>query len=140
MTFDEALVMSGGLGRYQKMISVVIILSYMTGGQLIHGLPYLEVYPDYECKVGDQWEPCDRQTDICDAELPSDEWRIDYTSKSSYRNWVDPDKLDLTCTSKLDISLIASGYFLGFAVSSAIIPILSDKFGRKYINLGDMVV
>ncbi len=95
MTFDEALIMSGGLGRYQKLVAVVLILSYMTGGQLIHGLPYLEVYPQYECLRGGQWVTCDRQTEICDVDLPSDEWRIDYSSKSSYRNWVDPDKLGI---------------------------------------------
>lgn len=62
---------------------------------------------------------CERN-DICSKGLAKDKWRIDYTSKESIHNWV--EHLDLTCISETTIGLIGSVYFIGFALSSAIVP------------------
>ena len=48
---------------------------------------------------------------------------------------MDPKKLDLTCVSSTKLGLFGSFYFIGFAISSAIIPPISDKYGRKIIYL-----
>lgn len=72
--------------------------------------------------------------------IPENEWRIDYTNSSSLHNFVDPEKLDLTCVSKEIIGLIGSSFFLGFCIGAAIIPIVSDKHGRKIPLLACIVL
>jgi MFS family permease len=72
--------------------------------------------------------------------MPKDEWRVNYSSESSFKNWVDPDKLDLTCVSHNKIGLLGSAYFMGFAISSAITPKVSDTLGRKKPYLTCLVV
>ena len=113
----------------------------MTGGQIVYGLEYLEIYPDYYCYDirTNEWDSCDRETDICDKNLPRDQWQINYNSSKSYHNWVDPAKLDLTCTHGSLIGSMGSAYFLGFAISSAIMPPLSDRYGRKNPYLGSLI-
>lgn len=71
--------------------------------------------------------------------LPRDRWRIDYQSPNSFRNWVDPDKLDLTCTDSSLIGLMGSAYFLGFAISSGIVPRISDIMGRKWPYISSLI-
>ena len=39
--------------------------------------------------------------------------------------------MNLTCADKNQIGLLGSMYFLGFGLSSAIVPRIADKFGRK---------
>ena len=63
--------------------------------------------------------------------MPDTLWRIDYDSPKSYHNWVSPDKLNLTCVNKNIIGSMISMMFLGFSISSAFIPRLGDKYGRK---------
>lgn len=64
--------------------------------------------------------------------MAQDDWRIDYSNSTSYHNWVDPSRLDLTCTNKSVIGLIGSAYFLGYAIAALFIPAISDKVGRKW--------
>lgn len=87
-------------------------------------------YPAYECwsETGQIYKACER-SDICSNSLAKDKWRIDYTSKESIHNWI--DHMDLTCVSETTIGLVGSVYFIGFALSSAIVPNQADRFGRK---------
>ena len=112
-------------------MSLTLYFGFQTGGQIVYGMEFLTVYPDYQCYEGGEWITCDRQTDICDAGLSADLWRIDYESENSFRNWVDPDKLNLTCVPGYMIGLMGSAYFLGFAISSGITPTIGDRYGRK---------
>ena len=69
--------------------------------------------------------------DICNAHLPENLWRIKYGGENTFRNWVEPQKLNLTCVEGTVIGLMGSAYFLGFAISAGITPAISDKYGRK---------
>lgn len=130
-TFEEALELTGGLSYFQIFVSLTLYYGFQTGGQIVYGMEFLTVYPEYECFINEKWQACDRETQICDADLPNEFWRINYDGENSYRNWVDPKKLDLTCVEGTLIGLIGSAYFLGFAISAGITPSLADKFGRK---------
>ena len=117
-----------------------MVLTFMTGGQIVYGLGFLEKYPDYQyLDSSDNWVEIDRQL-ICDKSIPEDKWRINYKNDTSYHNWVDPAKLDLTCTDDKTIGLIGSVYFLGFGISAAFLPLLSDKIGRKWPYIICLVV
>ena len=57
--------------------------------------------------------------------------RIDYSMPGSFHNWVDPNKLDLTCVDRKLQGSMGSMFFLGFAISCAIVPYIADLYGRK---------
>ena len=59
-TYDEFLQAIGGFGKFQVFASISLILAFMTGGQIVYGLEYLEIYPDYECFCKEQltWSKC----------------------------------------------------------------------------------
>ena len=113
----------------------------MTGGQIVYGLGFLDAYPAYECYnvSTKEWDFCERET-ICDTGLAADLWRINYNDPNSFKNWVDPSKLNLTCTSKELIGLLGSLYFLGFAISAGIVPRLADKWGRKWPYIASLTL
>jgi MFS family permease len=124
-------------------VTITLILSFMTGGQIVYGITFLTTLPQYECQAFYEgysvwkWDVCDR-AEICDSNMPSALWRINYDAGTSYHNWVDPDKLDLTCVSKNTIGAIGSMFFVGFAISSGFVPRLGDKIGRKVPYLASM--
>ena len=141
VNFEEALQECGGFGKFQYGVTALLVFAFMTGGWIVYALPFLTKFPDYEClDQGSQtWQSCKRTT-ICDDNLPSDQWRIDYTSPDSFKNWVDPDKLNLTCVSEGLIGSLGSMYFIGFAISSGITPLLAGKYGRKLPYLGSLLL
>ena len=53
-------------------------------------------------------------------------------SKETFNNWAGPNKLDITCLPNSEIGMIGSLFFFGLAISSALIPPISDKYGRKW--------
>jgi hypothetical protein len=51
---------------------------------------------------------------------------INYDAPNTYHNWVDPKVLDLTCVNPTILGLPGTVYFIGFGISSVIVPMLSD--------------
>jgi len=99
----------------------------MTGNSIIFGVGYLIKYPGYDCKVGVQWTACEREH-ICEIGLAKQDWRFNYQGEGSFINWI--ERMDLTCTDKAIVAMPGSVYFAGFCVSAAILPRLSDVYGR----------
>jgi hypothetical protein len=143
--YDGCIDLLGGFSKLQWYAAVCIILAFMSGGQILYGLTFLvEIYPQYECKVEHKdyssvnWDPCTRKH-ICDDNLPKDMWRINYDHPETYKNWIDPDKLDLTCTNEHFVGFIGAFYFIGLSISSALIPRAADQYGRKTPFIVSMV-
>lgn len=134
VSFDEALHLCGGFGRFQFLAAPLMIAIFTVGFYLLYGYSILTNYPVYEAKQGDWWVQVEREY-ICDQNFTKEsygiEWRIDYSRKESIKNWVDPDKLDLTCTASELIGFTSSIYFVGFALSAFLTPQVSDKYGRR---------
>ena len=92
----------------------------------------MQYMPEYQCKINEQWQSCNRDT-ICNQNLEyTSQWRINYDSDKSFKNWVDPDKFDLTCVDGFVIALPATSYFIGYVISAGFISPLADRFGRKW--------
>ena len=58
-------------------------------------------------------------------------YEIDWSAKESLHNWI--EKLDITCASEWQISLIGSSYFIGWIVTLFVVPRFADIYGRKWI-------
>jgi hypothetical protein len=48
------------------------------------------------------------------------DWKIDYNSPQSFHNFI--EKLDLTCEDNRFLAVFGTAFFLGFAISSGIVP------------------
>ena len=127
-SINQLLEMAGGFGFFQILSSIILVFALTTGGQIVYGLPFLTKYPEYDCLVGSAWKSCSR-IHICDSNIPTGQWRFNYTDESSYVNFV--ERLGLTCTDKKLIGGLGGAYFAGFAVSAGVVSRISDIFGRK---------
>ena len=63
-TIEEALELAGGIGRYQVYVLITCALCYASLGYLAYNLAYLEIYPDYDCKLNGEPKDCDHD-DFC---------------------------------------------------------------------------
>jgi len=107
----------------------------MTSEYLAFALPYLELFPKYECtKPPDTTKFDCTRDDFCDN--PNITYTVDYLDRASIHNWV--ETLNLTCTSKFYIGLIGSALFAGWAISAAFLPRMADVYGRKPIYMWSM--
>ena len=94
-SYDDCLELLGGFGRFQWFSTISLILSFMTGGQIIYGITFLTTLPEYECSnyyTGYstwKWESCTRD-DVCSLDNAPEKWRINYDSEKSIKNWADP--------------------------------------------------
>lgn len=68
-SFDESMAMAGGFGKFQFFALAVLISAFCTGGNIVYGLGYLTIYPQYLCKSGENWQHCER-ADFCNSKLP----------------------------------------------------------------------
>lgn len=53
-------------------------------------------------------------------------------------NWV--EKWDMLCEPKWKIGLLGAICFVGVLISTAFVPLLSDKFGRKVVFVSTLAV
>ena len=104
-----------------------------TSGWLIYNQGYLLLLPAFKCegiidptpkKIEDQCKP----EYFC--EHKEIKWSIVEDDIFTLDNWM--KKFNLYCGSDLLISAIGMAYFSGFAVGAAVLPGLSDKYGRKW--------
>lgn len=112
-----------------------------SNGWLGFGLVYVLLYPTYECQILDAagaWIDISNTTDLYNekcipnyfCEHPDEiRWSVDEDSPKSLNNLI--KQYDMTCDSKVTISLFATMYFIGYMLGSMIWPPLSDMRGRK---------
>lgn len=104
VNFEEALKLCGGFGRFQTVITILFCTCFTTGGQIINGIGFLYALPNkgngYQCQdpLTLLWSQCNRDH-ICEHQLAPETWKIDYSSPNSFKNWIDPQNLNLTCVS-----------------------------------------
>jgi hypothetical protein len=44
-SYDECLELLGGFGHFQWFVTITLILSFMTGGQIVYGITFLTTLP-----------------------------------------------------------------------------------------------
>ena len=119
---------------------LIAILALGVGGDsalwIISNLGYFTQQPAYQCLVdGNIWISggiCTVQN-ICDEDPQIKEYRIDYSDSKTLDNWW--FKLDLQCKEKWEYQSIASMYFLGYCCTLLWVPLLSDKYSRKWLYI-----
>ena len=138
---DEGIKMAGSCGLFQKFVTIILILGYMTGELFVQNMAYLELMPAYQCKDKSTglWSTC-YPDEFCRADqtFSKVDVRVDSGDSHTFNNWV--DQLDLTCVDHSSIGLLGTMLFLGWMTSSMIVPRLSDIYGRKRFFLGFQVL
>ena len=130
---DDVIRRTGGFGRFQILTTLILTLSFTSGGYVIYCIPLLEYMPeDYFCRTSTTapWEPCDHDA-YCSAQYShSDLRRVDYDSPYSLHNWV--EQLDIYCTNGFELGVLGAVYYLGYLIGNAIFVTPSDVYGRKW--------
>jgi MFS family permease len=121
----------------------------MSGSYMGQSLQFLTLQPKYECSTDPLFQnpppekcfpyPKEEFKDVkgfCDN--PGLYSRVNYTDEESLDNWF--LKNHLACKSKAQLGLIGSMQFIGWAISSFIIPRLSDIYGRKWPYIASMIL
>ena len=49
------------------------------------------------------------------------------------------ESLDLVCASRIELGTLGGVFFAGWALTAAVIPPLSDKFGRRKVTILCMI-
>ena len=141
VTFDECLESKGGFGRFQWFSSITIILAYTSGNYIVYTLGSFLLLPQFQCSresSPDIWFECEHK-EFCDngEQLSGVNFRVDWDSIYSLRNWIEP--LDLYCISSFKMGLFGSLYFAGFAFGCLTVVRLGDVYGRKWVLFSALV-
>ena len=106
---------------------------------IIMNLSFLEKIPEeFHCVYkGSQEEVACVPEDFCtDPNLVS--FQPDMTLDETFYNWV--QKMDLTCAPNSKLAMLGSSYFMGWILTLAVLPRLSDIYGRRKIIVYGNVV
>ena len=106
---DEAFEITGGFGRFQKVASVINILTMGSAAFFLYQIVFLEMAPKYECFNSklQKWESCE-----ADAFCPPESnvhWRVDWNDSESLHNLI--VQLGYYCVSSSMIGLFGA-FFL----------------------------
>ena len=75
---------------------------------------------------------------ICAQNDMIESYKLDYGVDTTLTNWF--TEMDLTCASKLHVSLIGAAYFIGWSTTLLWVPRLGDVYGRKLLFTAAMFV
>ena len=67
LKYDEALELSGGFGKFQKIATVFVMFTILSGELILNSLMFMELLPEFECEFSSdpgQWTSC-KQVDFC---------------------------------------------------------------------------
>jgi MFS family permease len=129
----------------------MLIMGFMSGSFLGQQMQFLELVPTYLCADNELFAneytctPLDTEGGVkgwCNNPLIAFH-RVDYTDILSLHNWIVDLKPDLACMDRgftSPIGILGSMQFVGWAISAAIVPRLSDFYGRRLIFLGSMLL
>ena len=112
--FKELIEAQGGFGRFQWMAFIMIVLGMNSPGYLVYSLPYLLLYPEFDCQVydGSVWQHVSKENPLYNHLCIPDyfcknnatvRWDIVQNSHLTLRNWI--WQYDMTCAPILEISM-----------------------------------
>ena len=58
VSFDEALQAAGGVGRFQWIAAIILIMGKVSGDMVINNLIYFQLLPVFECHSASEWRQC----------------------------------------------------------------------------------
>ena len=125
---DEVYEDLGGFGKLQWYAYFTLTGVMVAVWFWLYMMANLVQTPAYLCK-NEQGEfvSCEA-SDICDADLPESDYKIDWSSTSSIHNWF--VKLNLLCM-PVTTYFVSIVYFLGQATTAILFARISDMYGRK---------
>ena len=135
---DEAIILSGGIGRFQVWSFFVIVMGMVCGAFWLYSLQYFTKIPEeYYCKdtASSDWVTCDHDQ-ACSESTYS--FKPDKTAEGYLQNWA--EQLDIYCLDKFKSGLLGAMFFVGTFTGSFVLPRASDIYGRKPLTLLGLVI
>jgi MFS family permease len=99
-------------------------LIFCSGGQLLYGFPFFELFPDYKCPSS---KPNCNYEDNCRDPIM---YPVDWSQERSIHNWV--EQMGLQCADPFQIGLLGSMYLVGVTVVGVFVSRAGDIWGRKW--------
>ena len=124
--FEEAMIRTGGFGKFQAFASFVFICIFITNNHTFYAIPLLVMFPKY---YGCGKEDC-THVDYCEDPINT---KIDWSDEWSLDNWV--GRFNLECFDPYLIGLLGTMYFVGMTSTGIFISRLGDIYGRKWITM-----
>ncbi|CDW91268.1 organic cation [Stylonychia lemnae] len=112
ITLDQALKQAGGFGLFQFLSFMVFCFAFWTGGVVVYIIHFMQAPPTYQCTNAIQtenqsWFPC-QPSQFC-------------------------QNFDLHCIEKYQMGLMGTCMFIGYTISSLILPRKADVYGISII-------
>ena len=126
---------------FQTKAAIIILLALKSATLLLHALPYLLLYPDYNCFENDS---TGRETSMGSYEcIPSNfcgnpnirTEKVD--SKQLLQNWV--QDFDLICVNQSVILAFYLVILAGLALGGLILAPLTDSYGKKNFFVASLI-
>ena len=135
---DEAYDQLGGFGKFQIKTVILCTSILFFGDFSLYPVGFYELQPEYECSIDNQtaWYPCAPQDFCSDDNAPY--YRMNKTSERSLENWISYYKIE--CAPKSQIGLFGTTFFVGIVLGCAILPRMSDIYGRKALTLVGLAI
>jgi MFS family permease len=132
-TLDDAMIASGGFGKYQWFLLSFYIMAFTSANFLLYNIDPLTDDPVYLCEVEGTEPPeyydCTAE-EICESNFTIP-YKIDTDNVDSLDNWV--ETLDLMCVPRFKIYRISWVYYLGEIFGCLVVSRIPDLFGRKLV-------
>eukprot|EP00347_Sterkiella_histriomuscorum_P019668 403340743 len=127
-------------GKFQLIFLVIAFLHYINVSVIVYNYGFFLMYPpSYQCDYnmntdgvnsGGYQQQCTREQ-IC-SNSGAINAKIDTTNGYSLNNWV--ELLNLRCSETIAISMFGTLDFTGQLLASLTLPIIADKYGKKYFT------
>eukprot|EP00347_Sterkiella_histriomuscorum_P019470 403341513 len=131
-------------GVFQIKFTIIIFIHYISSSFLIYNMAFFLLKPEfYQCTysvdVVSSVYPCSREY-VCnnDIRMYLKSWKANKQADPHLVNWI--DQLDLHCLDSFNLGLLGALICLGMAISTMLIPILVEKFGRRIFTYMSSVI
>ena len=98
-----------------------MVISIAFGFNYFFIISFLEVLPHYNCFTALNVKYECKPEDFCGTDIVHE---VDWNNPESLHNWV--ETLDMACATKIQVSFLGSGFFMGWVFALLIAPRIAD--------------
>ena len=133
ITIEEALLKVGGFGKFQALLSLILVLSSYSAGIITFQFQSLAILPDISC-VSNRCKALLHEQSLSQSEVICMVRKSEWVYSNPFKNnWA--KQFELYCEDVYLISLGTTVYFIGFFFGVMVLSSFCDKYGRRVSTL-----